>query len=573
MEFLLHCSSSAIETLDSRSRAIKLILPRVQGYISRSDFLEQRLVGSEGVEKVQSFCRPRQFVMPLSAAQEEWAGIFQILSNAIGGILLDDSKQANPVSQLSRLEAVLEKRLSVPWIMPQPIMRKQLAFVDGRARETTECMLRTAKSLGIGMVVLDQPNHWLELPEAVNLRDRFVAFNLSTDEGLSMRIVEALNGLDLHLDGLVTNTELYASQVAEAATFLGLPSEPIRAFDICRDKYRQQITSGNAALRIVKGQEVSSVVKGETEFPVVVKPTSGVNSEGVTKAHDLKELKEATDRIFNSAYEHVGNLNAASVEPYCSGPEVDANFVLQDGEILFVEIADDFPKAGDSGEKGSPSVFKETGLLYPSGLDAAELEMIKTSLHQTLLKFGFRSGVFHVEARVRNSSEQYGISNGIFDLERIAERHDIEPPSCSLIEVNPRIPGIMGTEAVRNMYGVDYFALHLLSAVQDKERTAALSQPFRDGPQFWSNVVFIIPDRGGILASGDIGGELKERCPDLWQNITSYSCCFEKGQLVPDPAADEVPWLAWFVVFSRVGRRDLLEISQRLKLEVRYDLL
>ena len=143
-----------------------------------------------------------------------------------------------------------------------------------------------------------------------------------------MRIVEALKGLDIHLYGLTTNFEYYVSQVAEAATFSGLPSERIGSFDICQDKYKQQVTSGNTALRIVKRQKTDSVVNGETEFPVVVKPTNGVASEGVTKVHDLKELEEATKRIFDSAYEHVSNLNAVSVEAYCSGPEVDANFVL-----------------------------------------------------------------------------------------------------------------------------------------------------------------------------------------------------------------------------------------------------
>ena len=199
--------------------------------------------------------------------------------------------------------------------------------------------------------------------------------------------------------------------------------------------------------------------------------------------------------------------------------------------------------------------------------------MIKTSLYQTLLKFGFRSGVFHVEARVRNSSTQYGISDGILDLEIEVQRHDIEKPSCFLLEVNPRAPGKMGMAAVRSTYGVNYIALHLLFAVRDKERIAALSQPFCDGSQFCSNIVFIIPDRGGVMVSGDIGDDLKERCPDLWRNIYSYECCFEKGQRVPNAAADDVPWLAWFVVFSRVGRRDLLEMSERLKREVKYDLV
>lgn len=35
------------------------------------------------------------------------------------------------------------------------------------------------------------------------------------------------------------------------------------------------------------------------------------------------------------------------IEPYIDGPEVDANLVLLDGEVIFFEVTDDFPKPGD----------------------------------------------------------------------------------------------------------------------------------------------------------------------------------------------------------------------------------
>lgn len=54
-----------------------------------------------------------------------------------------------------------------------------LAYVDGRNRSTTEPLLRSAKALGIGMIVLDTPGHWLGLPEAIHLREHFVPFDMS----------------------------------------------------------------------------------------------------------------------------------------------------------------------------------------------------------------------------------------------------------------------------------------------------------------------------------------------------------------------------------------------------------
>ena len=70
-----------------------------------------------------------------------------------------------------------------------------------------------------------------------------------------------------------------------------------------------------------------------------------------------------------------------------------------------------------------------------------------------------------------------------------------------------------------------------------------------------------------------LADELKKRCPDLWRSVSSYHCYFEKGQRVPDPTADEATWFAWFLIYSRVGRRHLLELSERVRAEVRYELL
>lgn len=134
---------------------------------------------------------------------------------------------------------------------------------------------------------------------------------------------------------------------------------------------------------------------------------------------------------------------------------------------------------------------------------------------------------------------QYGISDGVLDLQTAASESLTEAPNSFRIEVNPRLPGLMVTRAVQCTYGISYAALHLLIAVGDAERTAALSQPFCAGPQYWRNVVFITPDKGGIFASDDFGDELKKRCPDLWRSVSSYHCHIEQGQRVPDPTADE----------------------------------
>ena len=92
------------------------------------------------------------------------------------------------------------------------------------------------------------------------------------------------------------------------------------------------------------------------------------------------------------------NFKNVVIEPYTNGPEVDANCVLWDGKVLFCEICDDFPCAGDSTGATDQDNFLETQMVYPSSLPPKELSTIEWSIHQSILRLGFRSGVFHCEA-------------------------------------------------------------------------------------------------------------------------------------------------------------------------------
>ncbi|KAL8870908.1 MAG: hypothetical protein Q9174_003150 [Haloplaca sp. 1 TL-2023] len=570
--FLLKCCSHVARSEQKSPQGIKFVLPRTDGYVVKADFLEERLVGCELVEEVQNFCQPRQYVRAVSAEERDWLGISQILGQAVGGISLRSTASRSVLAELARLDLELEKRLSFPWLVKNPIVPKTVAYCDGRDRSSTLPVLTAAKALGIRMIVLDEPGHWLESLETSHLREVFVPTDLTVNDDLPMRIIQALESTGLQVDGLTTNWEPYIIPVAEAAAFLGLPCERLSAYDICRDKYQQQVLSGNPAIQVTRDKPLEPLLNGETEFPQVIKPSEGRNSEGVSKVNNQEDLVKAVDRIFNTDYDHISDINAINVEPYCDGPEIDANIVLQDGNALFVEIADDFPKAGDEDATGAAIVFKESAMVYPSGLPSVEQEMLKESLHQALIKFGFQNGVFHVEARVGDSTMEYRVDDGTLDLRQRSNGRNRQP-SSSLVEVKPRLAGLMCNRAAACTSGVNYEALYLLFAIGDKEGVAALSMPFLGGPQYCSNVVCIEPGRGGELVIGDSGQDLRVRCPELWENVSSYHCLFEKVQRVPDPRTDEVVWLVWFVVFSREGRERLLELSERAWKEVRYELV
>lgn len=89
---------------------------------------------------------------------------------------------------------------------------------------------------------------------------------------------------------------------------------------------------------------------------------------------------------------------------YVDGPELDGNFVLGNGQILFLQGMDHFPWMGDL---GNTMLFAETVLVSNGLLPAGEVDIIHSPLHQSLVKLGFRSCVYHAEASMHNSSMKY----------------------------------------------------------------------------------------------------------------------------------------------------------------------
>ncbi|KAL8628044.1 hypothetical protein Q9189_006253 [Teloschistes chrysophthalmus] len=566
MDFIVECCLASSSPASRCQRAVKLILPPRDGYMIRSNALEKRLVGCPGVETSRSFCRPRQYLRCLNVEQIEWVGLLQILGYAIGGIMLRHNSGKNPLSALVALDSELENRLSCTWMTDTPIPRLSLVLVDDRPRESTELLLRTAEALEIQMYVLDEPGHWLQAPGHGFLRHQFLALDMTSDDNFPYRIFQALSGQEIHIHGLTSNLDWLTYPTAEAAAFTGLPHEDLKALDICRDKYRQRIISGDPALQLRKGDDTRSIVNGSFDFPMVVKPSGGLNSEGVSKVFSPDELEIAVDRVFASQYDHMSHVNAVNVEEYCAGPEVDVNFVLLDGEILFVEIADDFPKAGDGEQGAKSSVFKESAMVYPTALPDDEVKMLTTSLHETLLNIGLRTGVYHVEARVANSKRQYLCRDGLLNLvDRSQEDLPTAEPSAVLIEVNARLPGDMCRAAALRAYGVDYNALHLLLALGDTERATALAKPFLTGPQCHCETLFIVADRGGSLDSEDVHETLKAEHPELVMSVGESYSFYKKGDVVPEPTADSQPWIAWLLVFSRESRKELLRRAEEIR--------
>ena len=571
VEFLRHSARAAASLPKGNRQGLKLIMPCAPGSLIRSDIVSMRLVDCPQVKSVVDFSKPRQWFEGHEWGCDGIEKLEELAAGSVAGILLESvegAAEAGP--RLDALEVELRNRLSIPLFVNRPPSSPTLALVKGprypqERRRTGSNIATAADALGIKVIILDGPEHWLNESKYSNLYEAFLPIDVTRDDHLPQRIVDALAKSGRRIDGVSSLRSPYTPYAAAAAEMLGLPTTPPRGLRIATDKFETSIMSGHLAYKVSSEEEISILTKTTgIRYPLVLKPCVGANSEGVSLANNQSELTKAFEIVSSSSY-------GACVEEYCDGPELDVNVVLWKGEFLFYEVSDDFPKSGDGNTACRGFGFVEYANVLPSKLPNSELDMLRKSLHATLSDLGFRDGVVHLEARIKNSRMIYATRNGLMDLEDRTESCS-DAPSSWLIEINARQPGKPESDAVESTYGIDYIGLALLLPLQDEERIKALSQPFANGPQYWCQMVFIQVERGGIFRSDDVCEELKLRRPDLAKHITKSCCFLRKGDEVPDPKTGMTAWVGYIDIFSRVSRRHVLEIGEIIRKEVRYSI-
>ena len=557
----------------STCMGIKIILPACDGYVSRSDIIEFRFFGCELVQLASGFVAPRQRVSTFKYGKEQIAAgqLQTILDSAIGAILVKPNPEKLVEHALEELELEVKNRLSLKWLLPEPIPYKRVAIVGCLPENKS---YEGIKAMGIGLVVLDQPGHYLEDPNGplAYLREAFCPIDLNPDAGLPQRIIDALKGQ--YVDGLHTRFDVFHTKVAMAAEALGLPASPPSAYAIATDKYaaRALEPDHNSAVCVTSGEELRQRIHFKEnplhlDYPVIVKPCTGRSSWCVTKtdteADTIAAIDKARSRVIRLE-DGKPVYSSIMVEPYIDGPEVDVNFAMWDGEVLFFDVSDNWPCAGDLAGTPGKNDFQETMFVYPSALPQSEQEAVALSLRDSILRMGFRTGCFHTEGRIRNSSMHFADRNGTLDLIPKPNPPSAKP-STFMIEVNPRPPGYFGLHASLWTFGVDYYAMHVLGCIADEQRYRSFASPFVNGAQHTSALVFIMPEKGGILKSPDPTIELGQKRPDLMECIPLYNNLFKQGQRVTSPDAVDMIYIATVVVNSREGREDLLRKAEEIK--------
>ncbi|KAI1639574.1 hypothetical protein F4809DRAFT_638382 [Biscogniauxia mediterranea] len=566
-------------------RVARLIVPMQEGTIIRSDIIPLRLRDAFWADKVTSFSKPLQF-FPGNSLSLDSTSFPELFRSSAGGILLHQAtrlEKALPdtANTVQEIERDFEDKMSLSWISPKPISRKRLVLV-GRSNQDpagggwTQFACQSAQALGIDLVIIDKAGGWLERSEFVPWYEALLPagswWSNPPRDDMADRIVETVESYGKKTDGIITFIEAYQASVSCAAHRLGLSHQPTESYELATDKHRLGLFEGRQSFRASNTEDALAIATRENlTYPLILKPCFGINSEGVVRVDDQDDIPAAVETI------HKTFCKEFLIEKYCEGPEVDINLVVIDKEVLLCEVCDDFPKGADTnnaGASGMRKTFHETNMVFPSALPPRELEKLRDSVSDTILRLGFTSGIYHVEARIEGASVDYRTTDEIVDLEPVSTGTK-KPVTPWVLEINPRPPGVIASQINASVYGVDYWGIAMLVALDDKGRARSLSHPFPSGAQHHGVLVLISADFDqdtceGVFGSDDICEELLARRPDLKANINRRGCLLRRGQKIPHPSSGKNTFVAYFNVFSNRSRREALKIAREVREQVRY---
>ncbi|MGH3623856.1 MAG: ATP-grasp domain-containing protein, partial [Sciscionella sp.] len=200
--------------------------------------------------------------------------------------------------------------------------------------------------------------------------------------------------------GVLTYDDETVPLAARIADRIGLKSQPVEAADAARDKALMKRCFERAALPIapyalVTGVDHAAEWAAGSGYPVVVKPVRGSASQGVIRANNEHELREAyhrVHRIVRGTGRDPGDRPDIEllVETYLDGCEFSVELLVQAGE----------PRILCTFEKPLPlcgPFFEETFYITPPRIAVEQRAVIEALAVQAVGALDLRHGAAHCE--------------------------------------------------------------------------------------------------------------------------------------------------------------------------------
>lgn len=276
-------------------------------------------------------------------------------------------------------------------------MPRHLLFVFGTQGCIPERGLLAARDLGLHITVFGQK---LTCCMSESMFDRFERVRLEEPEA----VLEAARRLNAYqaIDGVMAYDDQGVPLAAQIATELGLPGQDPESAMASRDKalMKERFTAAGvpiAPYRLAENEDDAVAWAKRQGYPVVVKPTCGAGSQGVIRADDEEQLRQAYRRTRLIVREHGLETNGRPdsqllVEGYLDGQEYSVELLIRNGEPHVLCVF----------EKPHPLTgpyFEESLYVTPPRLSAERVGELGELAKKSAAALGLHSGAAHCEIR------------------------------------------------------------------------------------------------------------------------------------------------------------------------------
>lgn len=195
----------------------------------------------------------------------------------------------------------------------------------------------------VGFTIADRYKH-------INIVDQDACLEYAKDQGI---------------DGVLTvATDYGVLTVAHIAEKMKLPGLSYHVAQMIKNKYlvsetlmRANVLKARQSYQISEIEQVE-IIKGELEYPVIVKPIDGSGSRGITIVTASGELREATIEAINLSI-----TKNALIETFIEGKEYGVEVFVDNSEIHVLAILDKvMTLPPDFAELGHATVVDDIGL-------------------------------------------------------------------------------------------------------------------------------------------------------------------------------------------------------------------
>jgi biotin carboxylase len=217
--------------------------------------------------------------------------------------------------------------------------------------------------------------------------------------------------------------------VSEVAAELGLPFTDSKAVAVCRNKERTRFVLDSLGVRNPRHQVPRTLAEAgafcaSVGFPVVLKPSKGSGSAGVTLCSNEVELAAMVPRMLEDCTD---TRELLQIEEFVPGPVVGVETVTYKGRTKVLGIT-------DRGVAGPHPNFTAISWTFPAQVAPETEKQLKDIVGRVLTHIGYGLGFTHTEVVL-------GAKGPV------------------LVEINPRLPGVNIAHLMATTLGIDVLGI------------------------------------------------------------------------------------------------------------------